>query len=133
VHHLKCPDGGIDARDFGARTTLNQTRVRTSPAGGRTLGPEFSPRQTLPPFAILTLLFPAIPKIFPAIPKTFPAIPKNSPCSLSRENSFQSLEIIRTFDSQQDRLSLQFLKISLQIANCREDPKAREQFGRYGR
>jgi hypothetical protein len=26
-------DGGIDARDFGARTMLNQARVRTSPAG----------------------------------------------------------------------------------------------------
>jgi hypothetical protein len=35
AQHLKCPDGGIDARDFGARTTLNQTRVKDKPGGGR--------------------------------------------------------------------------------------------------
>jgi hypothetical protein len=57
---------------------------------------------TLPPFAI-----PRCSSL---------QIPKNAPCSLSRENRLQHLETITKFYRQRIRLSLQFLKISLQIA-----------------
>jgi hypothetical protein len=48
-------------------------------------------------------------------------IPKNAPCSLSRENSLQHLGTITKFHRQRMGLSLHFVQISLQIANCREN------------
>jgi hypothetical protein len=54
-------------------------------------------------------------------------IPKNAPCSLSRENSLQHLGTITKFHRQRMGLSLHFVQISLQIANCRENGR-RDRF-----
>ena len=54
-------------------------------------------------------------------------IPKNAPCSLSRENSLQHLGTITNFHRQRTGLSLHFVQISLQIANCRENGR-RDRF-----
>jgi hypothetical protein len=55
----------------------------------------------------------------------FPADTKNAPCSVIRESSLKLLKQLVNFRAK-NRLSLQFLKISLQIADCREE--ARETF-----
>jgi hypothetical protein len=52
----------------------------------------------------------------------FPADTKNAPCSVSRESSLKLLKQLVNFTAK-NRLSLQFLKISLQIADCREEPR----------
>jgi hypothetical protein len=82
-----------------------------------------------PPFAIETPLLPAITKMlpaaFPAISEMLPAPFKNAPCSLGRVNSFQALETISKVDRQFDWLSLQFLKISLQIGKLQKKGEIR--------
>jgi hypothetical protein len=92
------------ARDNPSEIRCRPGAIRRLHCGADECAVESAP--TLPPFAI-----PRCSSL---------QIPKNAPCSLIRENSFNILKPFRDF-TDNDRLSLQFLKISLQIAKCREN------------
>jgi hypothetical protein len=67
---------------------------------------------------------PINPATFRNFTLLFPADGKNAPCSAKIGVAHKLLKKLVDFIAK-NRLSLQFLKISLQIANCREERPAR--------
>jgi hypothetical protein len=70
---------------------------------------------------------PTNPATFAISTLLFPADRKNAPCSAKIGVAHKLLKKLVDFIAK-DRLSLQFAKISLQIANCREERPARDLF-----